>query len=127
MANNFFGKIKAKKLKYNTAALSIAYKRKDVPFCAKIAIMITVGYALSPIDLIPDFIPVLGYLDDILIVPLLVILSVKLIPNEIFEECKKEAADLWENGKPKKWYYGIPILIIWLLVIFMVTKNLFFK
>ncbi|GHT47585.1 hypothetical protein FACS189440_08510 [Bacteroidia bacterium] len=129
MENKIFRKIKdkAKELKYNVAALFIAYKRKDVSLYAKVAIIITVGYALSPIDLIPDFIPVLGYLDDIIIVPLLVILSLKLIPKKIFEECKKEAKDLWKNGKPKKWYYGIPIILIWLLIIFIIIKNIFFK
>jgi uncharacterized membrane protein YkvA (DUF1232 family) len=127
MENKFFGKIKAKakELKFNVAALSIAYKRKDVPFYAKIAIIITIGYALSPIDLIPDFIPILGYVDDIIIIPLLVILSLKLIPKEIFEECKEEAKDLWKNSKPKKWYYGIPIIIIWLLIVFIIIKNIF--
>ena len=81
-------KIKAKELKFNISALFLAYKRKDVPLLAKVLIMITVGYALSPIDLIPDFIPVLGYLDDLLILPFLIFLSIKLIPKEIMDECK---------------------------------------
>jgi uncharacterized membrane protein YkvA (DUF1232 family) len=119
MKNKLFEKIKTKanELKYNVSALYIAYKRKDVPVCAKIAIAITVGYALSPVDLIPDFIPVLGYIDDIIIVPLLVILSIKLIPKEIMNECKEEAKYLWKNGTPKKWYYCIPVILIWGVVI----------
>jgi uncharacterized membrane protein YkvA (DUF1232 family) len=120
-------KIKTKDLKHNLSALYLAYKRKDVPVYAKIAIIITVGYALSPIDLIPDFIPVLGYLDDIIIVPLLIILSLKLIPKEIMDECKEEAKDLWKDIKPKKWYYGVPIIIIWILIIIIIIKNIFFK
>jgi uncharacterized membrane protein YkvA (DUF1232 family) len=125
MENGFFEKIKTKtkELRHNVSALYLAYKRKDVPVYAKIAIIMTVGYALSPIDLIPDFIPVLGYLDDMIIVPLLMILSLKLIPKKIMDECREEAKDIWKNGKPRKWYHGIPIILIWLSVVFMI----FFK
>jgi len=120
-------KIKVKELKYNLSALYLAYKRKDVPVFAKIIIIIAIGYALSPIDLIPDFIPVLGYLDDLLIVPFLVFIALKLIPKQIMDECKEQAKDLWKDGKPKKWYYAIPIVLIWLLIIFVVIKMIFFK
>jgi len=120
-------KVKAKELKLNISALWLAYKRKDVPIIAKIFIIMAVGYALSPIDLIPDFIPVLGYLDDLLIIPFLVYISIKFIPKDIIEECKEQAKDLWKNGKPKKWYYAIPIILIYLLIIFIIIKNIFFK
>ena len=120
-------KIKAKELKFNISALFLAYKRKDVSLLAKILIIITVGYALSPIDLIPDFIPVLGYLDDLIILPFLIFLSLKLIPKEIMDECKEQAKDLWKDGKPKKWYYAIPIILIYLLILFIVIKNIFIK
>ena len=124
----FIAKIKekVKELKFNLSALYIAYKRKDVSILAKITIIMAVGYALSPIDLIPDFIPIIGYLDDLLIVPLLIIISIKLIPKEIMDECREQAKDLWKDGKPKKWYYAIPIIIIWLLIIFIIVKNIFF-
>ena len=118
---------KTKKLKYDLSALYLAYKRKDVPIVAKIFIIIAVGYALSPIDLIPDFIPVLGLLDDILIVPFFVIISVKLIPKPIMEECREQAKDMWKDGKPKKWYYAIPIVFIWLLLIFIIIRIIFFE
>jgi uncharacterized membrane protein YkvA (DUF1232 family) len=123
-----FGKLKAKvkELKYDLSALYLAYKRKDVPILAKIIIIMAIGYALSPIDLIPDFIPIIGYLDDLLIVPFLVIISIKLIPKPIIDECKEQAKDMWKDGKPKKWYFGIPIIIIWLLVIFIIIKKIFF-
>ena len=120
-------KIKAKELKYNLLALYLVYKRKDVPLLAKIITIITIGYALSPVDLIPDFIPVLGYLDDLIILPFLIYISLKLIPKEIMDECKERAKDLWKDGKPKKWYYAIPIIIIYLLVIFIIIENIFFK
>ncbi|MFP3043316.1 DUF1232 domain-containing protein [Treponema primitia] len=115
---------KAKQLKYNLSALYLAYKRKDVPMYAKVIPLITIGYALSPIDLIPDFIPVLGYLDDLIILPILITLSIKFIPKPIFDECKEEARGLWDNGKPKKWYYAIPIIAVWLLIITVIVKNI---
>ena len=129
MAGKLLGKlkIKAKELKYNLSALYLAYRRKDIPILAKILIIITIGYALSPIDLIPDFIPVIGYLDDLIILPFLIFLSLKLIPKEIMEECKEQAKDLWKDGKPKKWYYAIPIILMYLLIIFIIIKNIFFK
>lgn len=69
-------KAKVKELKSKIPALFLAYKRKDTPFAAKIVAAITVGYALSPIDVIPDFVPILGYLDDMIILPLLITLVV---------------------------------------------------
>lgn len=97
-------------------------KDKETPFYAKILAALTVGYALSPIDFIPDFIPVIGYLDDIILLPLLISITIKLIPKSVWERCLKEAEDMWKDGKPKKWYYAIPIVAIWLLVIFIVVK-----
>ncbi|MDR0374512.1 MAG: DUF1232 domain-containing protein [Treponema sp.] len=94
---------------------------------AKVVILIAIGYALSPIDLIPDFVPILGYIDDLIILPFLIFISLKLIPPEIMEECKEQAKDIWENGKPKKWRYAIPIIIIYLLIIFIIVKIVFFK
>ena len=120
-------KTKAKELKYNISALYLAYKRKDVPVGAKILILITIGYALSPIDLIPDFIPILGYLDDLIILPVLVYVSLTLIPKKIMEECKEQAKDLWKDGKPKKWYYAIPIMLIYAFVIFIMVKNILLR
>lgn len=104
-------------------ALFLAIKRKDTPLIAKILAGITVGYALSPIDIVPDFVPVLGYLDDIIILPLLIIWTVKLIPSEILEECKLEAEGMWKDGKPKKWYYTIPIIILYLLIIWWIASK----
>jgi uncharacterized membrane protein YkvA (DUF1232 family) len=120
-------KAKAKELRYNLSALYLAYKRKDVPILAKIIIIIAIAYALSPIDLIPDFIPILGYLDDLLIIPFLVFIALKLMPKQIMDECKEQAMDLWKDGKPKKWYYAIPIIVIWLLIIYIIIKKIFFK
>ena len=118
-------KERIQELKQYLSALYLAYKRKDIPVYTKILIAIIIGYALSPIDLIPDFIPVLGYLDDLIILPILIYFAIKSIPDEILAECKDEAKGLWKEGKPKKWYYGIPIIIIWILVIaIIIIKNI---
>lgn len=95
---------------------------KDTPVIAKIFAGITVAYALSPIDLIPDFIPVLGYLDDVILLPALVALTVRFIPKDILERSRRLSEGLWENGKPKKWYYAVPVVFIWLLVIGLIVK-----
>lgn len=83
---------------------------------------ITVAYALSPIDLVPDFIPVLGYLDDIILLPMLVALTIKLIPRDVLERNRKQAEGMWQEGKPKKWYYAMPIIVIWLIIIGLILK-----
>lgn len=116
-------KEKAKMIKNYIPALFLAIKRKDTPLIAKILAGITVGYALSPIDIVPDFVPVLGYLDDIIILPLLIVLTVKLIPSKILEECKFEAEGMWKDGKPQKWYYAIPIIILYLLIIWWIVSK----
>jgi uncharacterized membrane protein YkvA (DUF1232 family) len=115
-------KQRAKQLKTDIPAVFLALKRKDTPWTAKAIAFLTVGYALSPIDLIPDFIPVLGYLDDVLLLPMLVKLTVKLIPPQIMEECRAQAQSLWKDGKPKRWYYAVPIVLIWLVVLFFVMR-----
>ncbi len=115
-------KERAKKLKTDIPAIFLALKDKKTPLAAKIFAWCTVAYALSPIDLIPDFIPILGYLDDVILLPALVALTVKLIPEDIMERNRRLSAEIWKNGKPKKWYYSIPIILIWLLIIWLIVK-----
>lgn len=110
-------KQRAKQLKSDIPALFLSLKDQDTPLVAKIFAGLTVAYALSPIDLIPDFIPVLGYLDDLIILPALVALTLHFIPKEIFKKNQELAKNLWSDGKPKKWYYAIPIIFIWLLLV----------
>lgn len=117
---------RAKQLKRDIPAVFLALKHKDTPVFAKIVAGITVGYALSPIDLVPDFIPVLGYLDDVILLPALVALTVKMIPHEILEQCREESDNMWTDGKSKKWYYAIPIVIIWALVVWLIIKAILF-
>lgn len=115
-------KARAKQLKTDIPAVFLALKKRETPWTAKVLAALTIGYALSPIDLIPDFIPVLGYLDDLIILPALVALTVRLIPAEVLAACRAEAEGLWNNGKPKRWYYAIPIVLLWLLVVFLVVR-----
>ena len=115
-------KERAKKLKTDIPAVFLALKKTETPVLAKICAGATIIYALSPIDLVPDFIPVLGYLDDLIILPALVALTVKLIPHEVLEQCRSESEGLWQGGKPKKWYYALPIAAIWLLILFLVAR-----
>ena len=115
-------KERAEKLKTDIPALFLALKDSRTPLAAKVFAGITVIYALSPIDLIPDFIPVLGYLDDAILLPLLVALTLKFIPSDVFEACRAQAADMWPGGKPAKWYYALPVLAFWAVAVLLVVK-----
>ena len=113
-------KERAKKLKTDIPALFLALKDGNTPMIAKIFAGITVAYALSPIDLVPDFIPVLGYLDDVILLPMLVALTIKFIPSDVLENNRRQAEGMWQDGKPKKWYYAIPIVIVWGIIIALI-------
>ena len=106
---------KAKSLKTEIAAIYYAYQNPKVKLLPKIIILFTVGYALSPIDLIPDFIPILGYLDDLIIIPALIALSIKLIPKEIMDESRNKA-----RKEPltlrKNWFFASLFIIIWIIL-----------
>ena len=114
-------KAKAEKIMMDIPALFFTLQDKRTPLMAKVFAAVTVAYALSPIDLIPDFIPVLGYLDDVILLPVLVALTVRFIPKEVLEENRRKAKTLWNGGKAKKWYYAVPVVLIWLLLIALVA------
>ena len=118
-------KERAANLKRDIPAVFLALKSKKTPLFAKIMAAVTVAYALSPIDLIPDFIPVLGYLDDVLLLPGLVALTLRLIPQEVLAECREKAQGRWQGGRPKKWCYALPILLFWFLVLLVILKGIF--
>ncbi|MGM9525724.1 MAG: YkvA family protein [Peptococcaceae bacterium] len=115
-------KERAKELKMDIPTIFLALKDKDTPILAKLFASITVVYALSPVDLVPDFIPVLGYLDDVILLPMLAALTIRLIPADIMERNRREAEGLWESGKPKKWYYAIPVVLFWIVIIVWILK-----
>ena len=115
-------KARAKKLKTDIPAIFLALKDKETSIIAKLFAGITVAYALSPIDFVPDFIPVLGYLDDVILLPMLVALTLKFIPKDVLERHRKQAEGMWQDGKPKKWYYAIPVVLIWAIIIVLIVK-----
>ena len=101
----------------------IAYKDRRTPLLAKILVGITVGYILSPIDLIPDFIPVLGLLDDIIIVPLLITASLKLIPRVVLHEARETAKLSPKHRASKNWIFGTIIMAIWILLLLLLYRR----
>ncbi len=115
----FFNKLKAKvkKLKNEIQVLTIAYSDPRTPWTAKLLIGITVGYLLSPIDLIPDFIPVLGILDDLILVPLLITASIKLIPEIVIAEARESALKNPKRMKKNNYIVAFIILLLWLILI----------
>lgn len=119
-------KDRAKSLKKDIPTIYFVLKDKDTPWIAKLFAGITVIYALSPIDLIPDFIPVLGYLDDVILLPLMIAITIRFIPKELWKRHHDEAKAMWSQGKPKKWYYAIPIVLFWFLILWFILKIIFF-
>lgn len=108
-------KERARALKADTYALYLAYRDPRVPWYAKLVAACVVAYALSPIDLIPDFVPVLGYLDDLIIIPAGIRLALRLIPADVMAECRARAkVELERRGRPQNWAAAGLILLIWL-------------
>ena len=113
-------KKRAQGLAVDIPALFLALGRRETPLAAKAAAWLAGGSALSPIDLIPDFIPVLGYLDDLIILPLLVALAVRLIPSGVMEECRERAREQSASLGKKRWLYALPVIAVWLLLALLI-------
>ena len=111
--------LKARKLKNAIYILYLASRDPRVPLYVKVLILLIIAYALSPVDLIPDFIPVLGYLDDLIILPLGIYLVLKLIPEEVKSEYREKAGTKLP-GINLKWAGLAMIFIIWLLIAFWI-------
>jgi uncharacterized membrane protein YkvA (DUF1232 family) len=103
----------ARRLEIEEYALFLAYKDPRTPWYAKIFTAMLVGYALSPIDLIPDFIPVIGYLDDLVIVPLGTLVAIKMIPAQVMEESRAKSKQMIAQGKPINKMAAAVIVVIW--------------
>jgi uncharacterized membrane protein YkvA (DUF1232 family) len=115
-----FWRQKAADLQLQTYALYFAYRDPRVPWYAKGFIALVVAYAFSPIDLIPDFIPVLGYLDDLVIVPLGVYFAVKMIPAPVMEECRAKAKAHLNEEKPIFKFMGVLIIAVWVIILLVI-------
>jgi len=107
-------KQRARRLRADTFALYLAARHPETPWYAKLFVAGVVAYAFSPIDLIPDFVPVLGYLDDLILIPMGVAIAVKMIPDPVLIECRARAKEIIANGKPVSLAAGVVILAIWL-------------
>lgn len=109
----------ARLLKAETVVLWFCCKHPGTPLTAKILATAVVAYALSPIDLIPDFIPVIGYLDDVILIPIGIYLVLKLIPQPVIAECRIQARD-WldaQHAKPRNYVAATVIVIVWLALL----------
>jgi uncharacterized membrane protein YkvA (DUF1232 family) len=111
-------------LRIETYAIYLAYKDPRVAWYARVFAACVVGYAFSPIDLIPDPIPVLGYLDDLVLVPLGVALALKMIPGPVMDECRQKAEGAMREGKPTNWKAAAAIVAVWVLLALIVVAVL---
>jgi uncharacterized membrane protein YkvA (DUF1232 family) len=113
----------ARKIKRQIFILYFACKDERVPWYAKVFTAFVVAYALSPIDLIPDFIPILGYLDEVILLPLGILAAIKMIPKAVLSDCEVRAEELLKKGKPKNWIAGSIILLLWIVfTVWVVVK-----
>lgn len=111
-------------LKRDVLALWFAYRHPGTPLIAKILAMLIVAYTLSPIDLIPDFVPVLGYLDELVLLPGAIYLAIKLIPADVLAQCRRQAAtwDATHNARPKSYTAAAVIVLIWLALAWLIWR-----
>ncbi|WP_027093261.1 YkvA family protein [Cohnella thermotolerans] len=118
-------KNRARRLKQDIYVLYLSYRDPRVPWFAKFFAVCVVAYAFSPIDLIPDFIPILGYLDDLIIVPFGIALALKMIPRPVIEDCRMRADEIRQRGKPKYWITGVLFIVIWILCVIWIGSVLY--
>ena len=107
-------KQRARHLKQEVYALYLAYQDPRVPWYARLVAGLVAGYAFSPIDLIPDFVPILGYLDDLVLIPLGIALALKMIPPAVMAESRARAAAAMRQGKPVNLVAAAVVVLIWL-------------
>src|SRR5665647_3414834 len=105
---------RARALKSDTYALYLAARHPGTPWYAKVLVAAVAAYAFSPMDLIPDFVPVLGYLDDLIIVPLGIAASIRLVPEDVMSECRARAAQAYEGDRPVSRTAAVIVVAVWL-------------
>jgi uncharacterized membrane protein YkvA (DUF1232 family) len=111
----------ANAVKRDVLALYLARRDPRVPWCAKALAIVTVAYALSPIDLIPDFIPIIGYLDDLILVPLAILLAVRLIPAPVIADLRSQAEQRLSRCPPTSRAAGLVIILVWAVALALVS------
>ena len=110
-------KQQARQLSAQTYALYLAYRHPKTPWYAKVFAALIVGYVFSPIDPIPDFIPGVGLLDEMVVVPIGVLIAAKMIPRQVMEECQERAREVAEGEKPVSRVAAVVIVVVWLLCV----------
>lgn len=116
-------KARAHHLKQETYTLYLAVRDRRTPWYAKLFSGAVLAYAFSPIDLVPDFIPVLGYLDDLIFIPLGVAVAVKMIPTDVMQECRQRATQEFASGKPVNYVAGVLIALIWIILVALMIRS----
>jgi uncharacterized membrane protein YkvA (DUF1232 family) len=120
-------KRRARLLQQETYALYLAYRHPATPWYARVWAAMVAAYAFSPIDLIPDFIPVLGYLDDLVLIPLGVAVALRLIPAPVMDECRAQAEAAFREGRPVSRAAAVVIVALWVLaiaaVVLLITRR----
>jgi uncharacterized membrane protein YkvA (DUF1232 family) len=106
----------AGQLKIEVYAIYVAYRDPRVPWVARVFAACVVAYAFSPLDLIPDPIPILGYVDDLILIPLGIKLALSMIPAEVMAESREKAREIMRQGKPVNRAVAAVIVVIWLLL-----------
>ncbi len=109
-------KQQARRLKTEVYAIYVAYRDPRVPWYARVFAACVVAYAFSPIDLIPDPIPILGYLDDLILIPIGIKLALSMIPAEVMAESREKAREIMRQGKPVNRAAAVVIVVIWLVL-----------
>ena len=108
-------KQRARRLSAQTYALYLAYRHPRTPWYAKVFAALIVGYVFSPIDPIPDFIPGVGLLDELVVVPIGVWIAAKMVPRDVLEECQEKAREVAESEKPVSRVAAVVLVAVWLL------------
>jgi uncharacterized membrane protein YkvA (DUF1232 family) len=112
---------KARRLKTELYVLYLALKDPRTPWYARALVAVIIAYALSPVDLVPDFIPVLGYIDDLILIPAGIYLALKMVPGEVLEEYRQKARSVSISSK-SRWVAAAVIILVWLLVLYLIIK-----
>ena len=116
----------ARNLKKEIKVLAVVYRDPRTPWYARLFIAVILAYSLSPIALIPDFIPVLGYVDDLILIPLGIYLAIKMIPGEIFTEAHQVVSARTEDTGIKGWWFAVLIVVFWIGAAFLLIKAVWF-
>lgn len=118
---------RVRRVKANLVVLYFAYRDERTPLVAKLVVVLVLAYAVSPIDLIPDFIPVIGYLDDAVLVPLGIALALRLIPKAVLDEHRERVDELALGNMPWRWFGAGLVVFVWavagLLIVRLVLRT----